>query len=487
MSVPDFTDRIRAVVQAVDRRIAVALVATALAAASCTTYEPLALAPETLLDELRSRSLVDVRPEAHDAGSGATVEIAFDPRDGVDEAELVAIALTLNPDLAAARRAIGESQALLITAGLLPNLTISAGWRSGIAGAPGYSADLDLLFELLRPGERELRRELAQARVDETRASVGAAEWRLVGEVRIARLEVWQRRRALEIADAESIVRRRLVESVRASAELGDASRLEVMVAELDGMEAEQAAHRAASELERARSTLNELVGLPASAELPLADLESPLVVRALAVEGAEDDLEARVVAGRPDLREIEATYRAAEAELELAVRRQYPSLAIGPSFGREPEHESYLGFALGLELPLFDRNQGEIAEKAARRESLRETYRSALHHAVGAARRALGFARATKREFDARSREAAPLADRLAELAANALRSRDIDAFDWIQAQRTLLDSRAAFLEAAVAYQRAVIEFEASIGSFASMEPAIRSRPAGADADDRR
>lgn len=459
----------------------------ALAFEGCASYRPAPLEPDAELAQLRARTASgagqDIRVAKHDV----PLQVEFDVIDGVDEAELVAIAVTLNPDLQVRRAAIGEAQALLVAAGVLPNPTVAAGWRSGVTGAPGFNADLDLLFALLRPGERAHRREVASSRIDEVRAQVWSAEWDLVGQLRLARLAVWERHRALQLARLQSDLRRRLVESVSANAELGDSTRLEVMFAELELAEAEQTTVRKETELARARSELNELVGLPASAELPLTDLDAPLVVSSLADPPKTEDLERRVVAGRPELRELEASYRAAEKELELAVRRQYPSLFIGPSFGREPEHESYLGFALGIDLPIFDRNQGEIAEKEARRQTLQAAYRAMLHHSVAAAGRALTVAQAMKREFDARVQSTVPRADRLAELSTQALQGRDIGALAWIQTQRTILDTRAAYLESAVAYQRAVIEYEAAIGSFASMSAAGTGVPEGSPTDDRR
>ena len=47
-------------------------------------------------------------------------------------------------------------------------------------------------------------------------------------------------------------------------------------------------------------------------------------------------------------------------------------AIALPPSFERDVEGSDGLGAALSLELPMFDRNEGEIAQKTAERERRR-------------------------------------------------------------------------------------------------------------------
>ena len=127
-----------------------AIAAPMVLGASCATYSPKPLDPGAELAALGRRGLDDLVVERAMPGEGgAPVPIGFDPSDGLDETEVIAVALTLNPELQAKRLETGQARALLIEAGLWPNPEVGAAWRPGLGSAPGFSADcLETLEEL---------------------------------------------------------------------------------------------------------------------------------------------------------------------------------------------------------------------------------------------------------------------------------------------------------------------------------------------------
>jgi outer membrane protein, heavy metal efflux system len=72
-------------------------------------------------------------------------------------------------------------------------------------------------------------------------------------------------------------------------------------------------------------------------------------------------------VLNRLDVRRALAQYAAAEADLQLEIAKQYPDIQIGPGYTYEEGH-SYFTLGLSATLPVFNRNQGPIAEAEARR-----------------------------------------------------------------------------------------------------------------------
>jgi len=439
----------------------------ALFAVGCATYEPKPLDPKGELAALSRLNLTSIQVQRAELGKGlstSTATAAFDPSDGLDDAELVSVALTHNPELRSRRLEVGEAEALLITAGLWPNPEVGVGWRPPLGGAPGVAVDADLLFELLRPWERSAREGAATARIEEVNAAIVAEEWRVVAETRAARVAVLVAEQLSVLLDQETKLRERSLDLSRRRRDVGDGTELDVTAAELELVDVRRDRRRALTELESARRALNRILGLPPALVLPLTGAGQPLSFE-LYEDLSDEELDRRLLAGRFELRAKEAAYRRAEEELRLAVYKQYPRLKIGPSYDNEPEGDHYLGVGASLELPIFDRNQGEIAEKQTARERVRAEYTALLLSLRANAFEARGQLRRARIEVEAQEREVLPVVRRAQALSEAAFHARELGVFEWATAQRRGLAARREFLESMVRYRRAVIDLEAASG----------------------
>ena len=450
-----------------------------LTAGGCVRYTPEALLPEQELASLRTQDITGFVVERVKVGEGLHFPNShFDPSDGLDEGEVVAVALTLNPELRAKRLEIGEARALLISAGLWPNPEVGVGLKWGIGGAPGYNVDADALLQLLRPGERAARRAVATARVDEVSAEVVAAEFDTVGQVRGQWLEVLVAEQVVELLKEEVALRQRATNLVRERRRLGEGTELDVTAAELELAEIRRDLRQAETTLDLQRRELNRLTGLPPAYPLRLADSGKPLTI-SIFDNMADEELDRRLLAGRPELRAKHAAYQRAEQELRLAVLGQYPRLGIGPSFERELEGDNSLGGSLSLELPLFNRNQGEIAAARAARARTRAEYVALLHRLRANAHAARATLQRARAELETQEKEILPLVRRTQELFEGALGRRDISVFDWITAQQRTVRARREYLEALARYRTGVAQLEAATGSFlatpAGTQPSTR------------
>jgi outer membrane protein TolC len=316
----------------------------------------------------------------------------------------------------------------------------------------------------MRPGERTARKQIATARVDEVRADVVGEEFKLVAEVRQQLLAVLAADRTVALSQETVDLRQRALDLVRRQQEIGEATALAISATELESAEAQRELRQARVELTAELSELNRLLGLPPGYDLKVVGLGQPLPVTVFE-ELSDDELDRRITAGRMELRATEATYRRAEQELRLAVLQQYPRLGVGPGFERELEGENSLGLALSLELPVFNRNQGEIAEKRAARERAHAEYTSLLHRLRGEAFAARAAVRTAKVEVEAQEKDILPLLRRNQELFEGAYRAREINIIDWITAQQRAVSARREYLDALVRYRRAVIQLEAASG----------------------
>lgn len=131
----------------------------------------------------------------------------------------------------------------------------------------------------------------------------------------------------------------------------------------------------------KTRQELNALLDLPPGEELKLAVPGETAPIPAETVQNALADLPHR----RPDLQALAAGYAAQDERYRAAILAQFPRLEVGFTRGRDTSAIYTSGFTLSVALPLFNRNQGNIAIEKATRESLYDEYRQRLKDASAA------------------------------------------------------------------------------------------------------
>ena len=280
---------------------------------------------------------------------------------------LTLAAFYYHPDLEVARADWGVARAGIETAGARPNPTLSV--------APGLNlttpepspwipvATLDVPIETA--GKRGKRIAQAQRLSDSARLNIAVTAWQVRGRVRASLLDfsAAQQRAALlqdQISMQEQIVRL-MEQQVQAGAAAGSeivTFRIALQKARLDLAEAQR--QRA-----EARAALAQSLGLSVRA---LEEVQLSPVFPEPTPDGlTTPEIRHTALLGRADIVAALADYAAAEASLQLEIARQYPDVHFGPSYEYD-QGDSKWSLGLAVELPIFNRNQGPIAEAMARR-----------------------------------------------------------------------------------------------------------------------
>ncbi len=117
---------------------------------------------------------------------------------------------------------------------------------------------------------------------------------------------------------------------------------------------------------------LNLVLGLPAETQVAVEEnttlpdhLEPPPPAELLA------DLDQR----RLDLVALRYGYQSQEATVRAAVLDQFPKFNLGVTQSRDNTGVVATGFGIAVGVPIFDRNQGHIAEERATRQTLYDEY----------------------------------------------------------------------------------------------------------------
>ncbi len=282
----------------------------------------------------------------------------------------VAIALERGPRLISARADAASARARVEGASLLaqenPQLQGTLGPRfqrdrlavDTLEGSLGVSQRLELL------GQRGARRAAASSFLDASEARLQALRVTLAAEVRTAFARLLAAEQELRVDDEGLVLARQALEAAENRREAGAASLIEVNTARV---ELGRAAHERVLSVRRRSLALGELRLL-----LGLGPTEAPRLSEDWKPSPTEppplEVLLERALAERAEVKAARAERDAALAEVMLAEREALPSPRVGATYTRE-EGTNIVQATLGVELPLFNRNQVARGLGAARRE----------------------------------------------------------------------------------------------------------------------
>ena len=345
------------------RRAGPFVVSAAVLLSGCAAYHPLPLPRSAPL----APSLAALR---HPPGPA--------PGPLLSVQDVARLALANNPGLRAARAQLPLARARLIAARILPNPQASAGLTpviAGPAGSTGWSLGLseDLQALLTRPARTEAARATARG----VAASLLWQEWQVIAKARLLAVDLIEGNREQNLlAAARRLLARRYAVTAQAVTQ-GNAS-LATVAPDLAALAAadRQEANLARLQQQR-RHQLAALLGLAPGATLPLT--RHP---RLPPLPPLPD-----IPSHRPDLLALRYGYQAADARLRAAILAQFPRLSIGFVGASDTSNVRTLGPQITLDLPIFDRNQGNIAIARASRRQLRAEYIARLQTAEGQAK----------------------------------------------------------------------------------------------------
>lgn len=303
------------------------------------------------------------------AGAALAAVVLTAPRAGAQQrytrAQVVAAALTSQPLIALAGADSATAAADVSAARAYPNPTFSFQYTKDI---PRHHSILDIPLDFPwvrnpRIGAATAGQHAATLRLAFARASVAfVAE---TSYARVLALEEHARLGRRDALDADS-----LLHMARRRMEAGDASELDVHLAEINAGQLENAAQDDSLTAVLALLDLQRLMGIAAdTAAIVLTDsLEIP-ALDPPAPDSARTDAPFAVAAARADLDAADRSY-AFERRNVFAAPSLQAGIEGGDPTGQEPGALPLFGFSLPL--PLFDRHGGAIAGAAAVRDRAR-------------------------------------------------------------------------------------------------------------------
>ena len=371
--------------------------------AGCQSYHDKPLTPEAVARALQTPSWRELRVAVNRTSSEQLPKTMLSPSSGITPNSAAALALILNPSLRAIRNLHGEASAQLLQAGILTNpaLTGSFGYITG-----GFRTDtfnpygIGVNWNIRQLIDRQARISAAHYKLRQVDLEVAWREWQTAEAARLAVYAIAAARQQLHEA---LFARRELDKTYKLARRAGKQGMIT-----LYNLGAALNASRRADALvltSRQKLVLSQLrlaraMGLgPRTAFILSPSVRLPTAVHLPNVAKLEHSVENR----RLDLLALHMGYESQQAQLRAAVLRQFPGVAIGFSQSSDANNVHSTSFGVSIELPIFDRNQGQIALTKASRREIYDDYMARVFDA----RSDIGIAAANIRSLEEQIRQA--------------------------------------------------------------------------------
>lgn len=364
--------------------------------AGCATqrYRAVPINPQETASSLEARNLADAGLHAYVERSLGHSVSPWPPKSW-DLAMLSLAALYFNPAIDAARSRLAEAQAATVTAGARPNPTLSVA-----PGVPNpYLFSLDFAIPIETAGKRGHRIQFARSLDQAAEFDLADTAWKVRSGVRVALLNYLVTSRNLDLLRSEDELRGNQVNLLERRLAVGEIPRPDVDLARIEFSRSHLEIASTEGEVSRTKAALASSIGLPAAAlnaiEFMWPDLDTPPKADSL----SPAQIQADAVLNRLDIRRALAQYAAAEADVQLEISKQYPDIEIGPGYTYE-ERNDFFTVGLSATLPVFNRNQGPIAEAEARRREAAAAFLEKQAQVVAESEQALASYTAALREL---------------------------------------------------------------------------------------
>jgi cobalt-zinc-cadmium efflux system outer membrane protein len=385
--------------------------------------------------------------------------------------QAIEIAIRKNHNLLAARTNVEQNLAQEVTANLRPNPTVFADWEYLPLYSPGVSisdylhdsteADLGMSYLFERGKKRQHRLQAARDATTVTRSQVVDNERTLTFLVAQLFINVQLAESTLDLARQDLKSFQETVDISEAKYKIGGISQNDYLKIKIQLLQFQQDVDQADLARAQALSDLRQQLGyesVPADYDVAGAFDYQPLAVKL-------DELQAKALLNRPDLRAAVQGVTAANSQYELAKANGKQDVT-GSSNYSHVNSISALTFSVSVPLPIFNRNQGEIArthvvitqareqQAAARGQALTDV--KDAYEALVQSDRVTQYFRSTYLDVAQKSRD----------ISEYAYRRGATPLLDFLDAERSYRAIQLAYRQAVAAYLTALEQLREAVGT---------------------
>ena len=362
----------------------------------------------------------------------------------------------------------------MITAGQRPNpsATFAPEYNFTTASPSPWIWGLAVEVPVETAGKRATRVLKARSEANLARCKLASAAHKVHNGVRVAVIELAAADARVAMLEEQRHIQEDLVKVLKDRVGAGETPLTELTTYQLALNHAALDVAAARRDAAKARAALAAAVGVPAQA---VAGLKLSFDLAAISTPEGKSSKGA--LKTHPEVLGALADYAVAEAALKLEIARQYPDLKLSNGFLWDQGDKKWQLPGLGMELPVFHRNQGAIAEALAKRKAAA----ARLVYAQARISGEIDVAQASLRGAQGQVQEASSLleAERKAEeQSARNLKAGGGDRLEVLTTKVQSAAGRVSLLEAQVLEQQAAAALEDATQPASVIEPVMTHQP---------
>ncbi len=387
--------------------------------------------------------------------------------DGLSPDEAAVLSILYNPVLHTMRNACGLAEAQLLEAWTLPNPKLSAGVEFPFGSESndnklGYSVGVEWEVTSIIPLWSKIKS--AQSHSKAVALSIMWQEIQIAQEAKQTVYLIASLNQQLDLAQEIEESAYQKCNMMRKAVGSGAKTSGDLSVSEFALLDAQAIRITIESELKTAWVDLNSILGMPTNKTIFLQpDILFPQPAATIVSYAAFllQDIEKK----RFDLQAIKMECESVDDQYRVALWQQIPKTSVGFSHAKDDEDVHSIGGSVQIEIPLFDRNQGNIFAKRAHRQKTFDNYRAKIVEARAEVMRIVAHIQATQRKINAISR-LMPTLEQLVTTYSNASKNGSISIFTYYEAQRQLNNRKHELISLKQTLTELVIELDIATGS---------------------
>jgi len=398
--------------------------------------------------------------------------------DGLTIEKLIELGAARRADLQAARAKLAIAEGKLQQARFRPNPTLNGEY--GTARVLGGSDENTLsvgIAQVFETGNKRNRRTaVAELELQQIRAEVSALERKLVVEIRTAYTNSLSAARQLDVLEKLIAANLEIVRVTEARLKEGDVAPLDVNLVKVEADTMKIKAIQARNDLETSLLQLKTLIGAGLEESIKLA----PQTERPPRLDLGLSELTELALKERADLQAARLGEELGTARTDLAKANGVPNVTGSITYSRNKRitdfpaaiggntinRDNEITFGVAVDLPIFNRNQGEIASATGEKIQAtrnREFLETTIKRDMAIAYRKY---RAAAETLVIYSTQILPRSEENLKAIRSAYGFGEFSIFEVVNEQRRLTDNVTGYNQALRDYYNALNELETALGT---------------------